>query len=206
MDALHGVVEVAGDLHRQGAVVERLGEFAVRDFAAADEDDGFHQSGRGAEDGERCAGVAGAGAGGAAGAGHAGVRERRRHAVVFEAAGRIQALILQEKPTGIEADIGCDRVGFLQDRLALADGENLLRRRERQQFTEAPDAAEAERIAAVGPLRLEVAQRFRRLQPVPIVGDVHEAAALRTLKRSVIDASGRGAIGIDTALINGVGH
>ena len=33
LDALHGVVEVAGDLHRQRAVVERLGELAVGDLA-----------------------------------------------------------------------------------------------------------------------------------------------------------------------------
>ena len=39
LHALHGVVEVAGDLHGQGAVVERLGQLAVGDLAAADEDD-----------------------------------------------------------------------------------------------------------------------------------------------------------------------
>ena len=120
------------------------------------------------------------GAGGAARADHAGVGERRGHAVVLEAAGRIHALVLQEQPARVHADVGRDRVGLLQDRLPLADGQDLLRRRERQQFAEAPDAAEAERIGAVGPLRLEVAQRLRRLQPVPVVGDVEQAAALGT--------------------------
>src|SRR5262245_43284885 len=43
-DALHGVVEVARDLERQGTVVERLSQLAVRDLAAAYEDDGLHQS------------------------------------------------------------------------------------------------------------------------------------------------------------------
>ena len=35
LDALHGVVEVAGDLDRQRAVIERLGELAVGDLAAS---------------------------------------------------------------------------------------------------------------------------------------------------------------------------
>ena len=35
LHALHGVVEVAGDLHRQGAVVERLRQLAVGDLAAS---------------------------------------------------------------------------------------------------------------------------------------------------------------------------
>ena len=39
LDALHGIVEVAGDLHRERAVVERLRELAVGDLARADEDD-----------------------------------------------------------------------------------------------------------------------------------------------------------------------
>ena len=43
LDAVHGVVEVAGDLHRQRAVVERLRELAVGDLAGADEDDRLHQ-------------------------------------------------------------------------------------------------------------------------------------------------------------------
>ena len=72
LDAGHGVVEVAGDLHGQGPVVEGLGQLAVGDLAGADEDDGPHQAGGGAVDGERGAGVAGAGAGGPSGADRCG--------------------------------------------------------------------------------------------------------------------------------------
>ena len=93
-----GVVEIAGDLDGEGAVVEGLGEFAVGDFAGADEDDGPHQAGGGAEHGQRSAGVAGGGAGGPPGADHAGVGEGGGHAVVLEAAGRIDAFVLQEQP------------------------------------------------------------------------------------------------------------
>jgi len=59
LDAGHRVVEVAGDLDREGAVVERLREFAVGDLAGADEDDRLHQPRDGAVDGQRGAGIAG---------------------------------------------------------------------------------------------------------------------------------------------------
>ena len=65
LDAGHGVVEVAGDLHRQRAVVERLRKLAVGDLARADEDHRLHQPRDGAIEGQRGAGVAGRGAGGA---------------------------------------------------------------------------------------------------------------------------------------------
>ena len=70
-------------------------------------------------DGERRAGVAGGGARGPAGADHAGMRERGRHAVVFEAAGRIHALVLQIQAAGVHADVLGDGVGALQDASAL---------------------------------------------------------------------------------------
>ena len=122
LDALHGVVEIAGDLHREGAVVEGLGQFAVGNLAAADEDDGPHETRDRAEHGQRGAGVAGTGAGGAFGSGHAGMREGRRHAVVLEAAAGIHPLVLQEQPAGLHANIGRHAVGLLQDGLAFADG------------------------------------------------------------------------------------
>ena len=63
-DPLHRVVEVADDLDRQGAVVERLGQLAVGDLARADEDDRLEaEVGRRAVDGQRRRGVARAGAG-----------------------------------------------------------------------------------------------------------------------------------------------
>ena len=43
LDASHGVVEVAGDLHGQRPEFQRLRQLAEGDLAAADEDDGFHQ-------------------------------------------------------------------------------------------------------------------------------------------------------------------
>ncbi len=84
LHAGHRVVKIAGDLNRQRAVVEGLRELAVADLARADEDDGLHQSRGGAVHGQRRAGVAGRGAGRPLGADGPGVRERGRHAVVFE--------------------------------------------------------------------------------------------------------------------------
>ena len=52
---------------------------------------------------------------------------------------------------GFESDVAGDGVGLLQDRLPLADGQHLFGRGERQQFAETPDAAEVERIGALGP-------------------------------------------------------
>src|SRR5262249_556665 len=154
-------VEVAGDLYGEGAVVERLRQLAVGDLAAADEDDGAHQPGRGAENRKRGAGVAGAGAGGAFGAGDAGVRERRGHAVVLEAAAGVHALVLQEQMSRLQADVARYRVRLLKNGLAFTDGQHLVGGREGQQLAETPDAAEAERVGAVGPFRLELAQRPR---------------------------------------------
>ena len=135
---------------------------------------------------------------------HAGVGERRRHAVVLEAARRVHPLVLQEEPAGLEADVAGHAVGLLQDGLALADGQNLFGRGERQQFAETPDAAEVERIAALGPLRLEVAERTWRRKPVPVVGHVQQAAAARADKCRVVQRTGGGTIRGNTALKDGI--
>jgi len=121
LHAQHGIVEVAGNLHRQRSVVQRLRQLAVGDLARADEDDGPHQPGGRAEDGEAGAGVARRGARRPAGADDAGVGERRRHAVVLEAARRVHPLVLEEQLPGVETRIGRDRVGPLAERLPLAD-------------------------------------------------------------------------------------
>ena len=125
------------------------------------------------------------------GADHAGVRERRRHAVVLEAARRVHPLVLQEQPPGLQADVRGDRVGPLAERLPLADGHDLVVRGEREQFAEPPDAGEVERVGAVRPLRLEVRERLRRRQAVPVVGDVEQPAALRAAERGVRQVDGR---------------
>ncbi len=79
------VVEIAVNLKRERAVIERLTELAEGDFSATDEDDGLEagetrikRHGRG--------GVAGAGAGDGFGVDHFRMGERGRHAVVLEAA------------------------------------------------------------------------------------------------------------------------
>ena len=167
LHALHGVVEVAGDLHGQGAVVERLGQFAVGDLAAADEDDGrasVRSRSRRRRAKRWCCRCWRRPP---AAPDHAGVGERGGHAVVLEAAGRVHALVLQEQLARSHADIAGHGVGALQDGLAFADGQDVFGRGERQQFAEAPDAAEAERIGAFGPFGLEFAQRLRRLSAGP---------------------------------------
>ena len=63
-----------------------------------------------------------------------------------------------------------------------------------------PDAAEAERIRALGPFCLEFAQRFRRRQPIPVVGNVHEPAATRADKGGVVHGGSGATIGSDASL------
>ena len=204
LNALHGVVKIAGDLHGQSAMIEGLGELAIGNLAAADKNDSTHEPRGRAEDRQRGAGVAGAGAGSTASAGQTRMRKRRGHAVVFEAARRVHPLVLQEQLALIDADVTGHAVGALEDGLPFADGHDLVRRGEGQQLAEAPDAGEAERIGAVGPLGLEVAQRARRRQAVPVVGDVQEAAAARADELGLVHGAGRAAVGADTALEDGV--
>ena len=56
---------------------------------------------------------------------------------------------------GFKPHVLGDRVGLLQQRLPFADGDDLVRRGERQQLVESPDAAEVQRIRPPRPLRLE---------------------------------------------------
>jgi hypothetical protein len=51
------------------------------------------------------------------------VRERGDHAVVFEAARRVQAFVLKEELAGRQADEFADTGCVLQDGLAFADGD-----------------------------------------------------------------------------------
>ena len=76
---------------------------------------------------------------------HAGVGEGGGHAVVFEAAGGIQAFVLQQQLAGLHAELLGEQVGLLQDGPAFADGDDVaLGAVERQQLAEAPDAGEIE--------------------------------------------------------------
>ena len=156
LHALHGVVEVAEDLHGQGAVVEGLGQLAVSDLARADEDDGPHQAGGGADTGPArrwCC------------------RWKRRPPgraptmrAWVKAADMPLSLKLPDglspsycrnRPPGFEADIARHGVGPLQQRLPFADGHDLVRVGEGQQIAKTPDAAEAERIMPLGPAAFE---------------------------------------------------
>ena len=109
---------------------------------------GLHQLADAAIQRQRRAGVAGRGTGGPAGADRVGVREGGRHAVVFEAARGVHALVLQEQLARLHADVPGHAVGRVQQRLPFADRDDLVRRGERQQLAESPDAAEAERLVA----------------------------------------------------------
>jgi hypothetical protein len=177
LDPDHRVVEIALDLHRQRAVFQRLGQFAVSDLARSNKDHRFHQPGDGAVHGQRSAGVAGRRARRPLGTDVSGMGESRGHAVVFEAARRIQALVLQEQPARLDADVRRHAIGLLQQRLALADRDDLVRRGERQQFMEPPHAAEAERIVPPAPLLLEILQLPRDRQTVPVVLNVQQIPA-----------------------------
>ena len=98
---------------------------------------------------------------------HVGVRERGRHAVVFEAARGVHALVLQEQLAGLHADEAGHAVRRVEQRLPFADRDDLVRRGERQQVAEPPDAAERERFVPAAPLGLELFERFRNRRASP---------------------------------------
>ncbi len=77
----------------------------------------------------------------------------------------------------MHADVAADGVTRLQDRLPFADGDDRLWRREREQLAKPPNPAEIERIAAILPAGLEVAQRSRHRDAVPVVAHVEQPAA-----------------------------
>ena len=204
-DADHRVVEVAGDLDRQGTIVEGLAEFAVGDFAAADEDHRLHQPGGGAVEGEGGAGVAGAGAGGAFGAHQVGVGDRGAHPVVFKAARGIHPFVLEVKPAGVHADVIGDRVGLLQERLSFADGDHLVLGGERQEFVEPPHAAEADRVGPLGPHRFELGEAFGEGGAGPVVFDIEEVATAVAGGADGPRIVGRPAGGVDALLEREIG-
>ena len=205
LHAGHRVVEIAGDLHGQRAVVEGLRELAVGDFARADEDHGLHQPRDGAVEGQRGAGVAGRGAGGVRGADQPGVAEGGRHAVVLEAARGIHSLILQVQPAGRHAGVAGHAFGGVQQRLPFADGDALPQRRKRQQVVKSPHAAETMRIVAMRPFLLEGGQGAGNRQPVPVVQHVQQAAATVAGNPNLVDGVGRTAGGRNTLLVGGSG-
>ena len=129
--------------------------------------------------------------------------ERGRHAVVLEAARRVHALILQIEPARRDADVFGHALGRLEQRLAFADGDASLDRRERQQVVEPPHAAETVRIVALGPFPLEIGQLSRRREPVPIVGDIQETSATVAGDADFIDGKGRAAGRRDALLVGG---
>ena len=158
-DALHRVVEVADDLDRQRAVVERLGELAVGDLARADEDDRLEaEVGGRAVDGQGRRGVPRAGAGDAA----APTIRAWVNAAVMPLSLKLPEGFIPSywsmQAARVHADVLADLVGGLEQRLPLADRDDHLGRGERQELAEPPDAREVERVEPVGPLRLEVAE------------------------------------------------
>ena len=175
--AEHRVVEIAGDLHRQRAIVERLRELPVADLTRTDKDHGLHQPAHAAVQGERRAGVAGRSAGSAFGADHPRVGEGGRHAVVLEAARGVHPLVLQHQPGGVHADIVGHAGRGVQRRLPLADGDDLVVGSEWEQLTEAPHAGPLKRLVAARPLLLKVRQAGGNRQAVPVVSNVQERAA-----------------------------
>ena len=133
------------------------------------------------------------------------MREGGRHAVVFEAARRVHPFVLQIEVRAPQADeLGHGR-GVLEQGLPFADRDDLLRLGEREEFVEPPHAAEGERLEAARPFLLEPGERLGRLEPVPIVLHVEQAAALRALGEDLVAAVGRAAIGVQAALKGKIG-
>ena len=128
-----------------------------------------------------------------------------RHPVVFEAAGRIQTLVLQMEIAGARSDVFTHRVSLLQDGLPLANGDNLVVGSKRQQLPKPPYAAEIERLMPVRPVAFEFLQRPRYGQAVPIVLHIQQAAAGRACCERFVDGKRLSAIQIEALLIRNGG-
>ena len=144
LHAGHGVVEVAGDLHRQRAVVERLRKLAVGDLARADEDHRLHQLASTAQymasdalvlpveaQAARLAPIV-----------RACVKAADMPLSLKLPEGFIPSYCRYSRP-GLHADELRHAVGLLQERLPFADRDDRIGRGERQQLVEPPHAAEA---------------------------------------------------------------
>ena len=126
------------------------------------------------------------------------------HAVVFEAPGRVHPFILEPEPAGVHPHILADLVGDLEERLALADRDDLVGRRKRQKLAEPPDAREVQWVEPVGPLGLELGEAAGDGQSIPVVDDVDEVAAFGTGEGDLIHRKGGPARWIEAALIRQV--
>ena len=94
---------------------------------------------------------------------------------------------MQEEIAGPHADVAANIVGALQDCLPLADGDDRLWRGEREQLAEPPDAAEIERIAAIVPAGLELAERLWNGNAIPFVVHIEQSAAFRAGDVRLVD-------------------
>ena len=162
----------------------------------------LHQPRDGAVEGQRGAGIAGRGAGRPPGADQPGMAERRRHAVILEAAGRVHPLVLQVQAAGRHARVLGDAFGGVEQRLPLADGHALLKGGKRQQIVESPHAAEAVRIVAPGPLLFEGRPGSGYAEPIPLVRHIQEAAAIVAGNPNLVHGVGGTARGRNTLLID----
>ena len=102
-----------------------------------------------------------------------------------------------------------EQVGLLEHGAAFADRDDVVFGAvERHQLAEAPDAGEIEPALGAGalgaPAVLEEAEALGDGQPVPVVLDVEQAAALGAGDVHLVDAVGRAAGGVD-ALLEGSG-
>ena len=173
-NAEHGIIEIALDLDRQGAMVEALGQLSIGDLSRTDKNDrpeselrcrAINRQGRRS--------VAGAGAGDPPRTHHSRMSECGGHAVVFEASRRIHAFVLQQQVAGGHADILPDLVGLLEQGLSFAYGDHHVRGREGQEIAKSPDAGEVQGFEAVSPLGLEIGKPSRNRQAVPVVNHVN---------------------------------
>ena len=125
------------------------------------------------------------------------------HAVVFEAAGGVEALVLQKQIPGRETELSTDRIVFLQNCLAFANGQTVFQIGKRQQFMKSPNAAVPLWHISLTPKMLELLQAGRRLKLVPVVIDVQQATAFRASRQGFADVELAGA-GRGNALLKSV--
>ena len=152
-------IEISPQLTSNGAIIERLGELAPRNFAFRDQDKAAHAAARRVR-GQGRRGIAGGGASDPSIAGMVGERRSHSHASVFERSCRIHALMLCEE-VWHSGDAGALR-HLVERSVPFAQRDDMPVIECGKKFAEAPDAAEIRGSGGKTPL---LPRRFQILGP-----------------------------------------
>jgi hypothetical protein len=183
-DQRQDLIEIRFHLESLGAVFESLRQFAVGNVAVRDEDERVEPAGA-RVGGHRRGRVAGRDAGHAFHTKPARLCHARRHAVVLERSGGIEALMLERDV--LESAIGRGARRLQKRRVAFAQRDDIGVIVEKgKQFAIAPDAALLERGVRHPPFAPYALER-RGVDTREVVLRFEKTAAFRTVVDDVVD-------------------